>query len=318
MKGNKRRDILKGMAVGTGAVTLAGCLGGNGGGNGGGDGETLRIGVTQPQSGPYAAVGESNVAVTEAVLNQWSDETGVEIEYHIEDTETDKVTLAVQRQRRLGGGWRQTLFLRWERERFTQAGETGDSTLTLPGMSLTRTRSRGDLNPNWGDRQNLTVEATHPELGSDIQLARLRLGTKWLRTFGRHRFIARADAGGVASESFDQTPPSLRFFTGGDQSVRGFSYQSIAPENEDGELLGGRYLLVGGLEYGYRVLDNWTLATFYDAGDAFTDNGPEFKEGAGFGVRWASPVGPIRLDFAWGISEPDPPFRLHFSMGPEI
>lgn len=89
MKGNKRRDILKGMAVGTGAVTLAGCLGGNGGDGGG---ETLRIGVTQPQSGPYAAVGESNVAVTEAVLNQWSDETGVEIEYHIEDTETDPTT----------------------------------------------------------------------------------------------------------------------------------------------------------------------------------------------------------------------------------
>lgn len=236
----------------------------------------------------------------------------------IEDTETDKVTLAVQRQRRLGGGWSQTLFLRWERERFVQAGESGDSTLTLPGMSLTRTRSRGGLNPDWGDRQNATVEATHPELGSDIQLARLRLGTKWLRTYGRHRVIARADAGGVASESFSQTPPSLRFFTGGDQSIRGFSYQSIAPENEDGELLGGRYLLVGGLEYGYRVLDNWTLATFYDTGDAFTDDGPEFKEGAGFGVRWASPVGPVRLDFAWGISEPDPPFRLHFSMGPEI
>lgn len=236
----------------------------------------------------------------------------------IEDTETEKLTAAIQRQRRLTKGWTQTLFLRWESERFVQAGESGDSTLTLPGMSLTRTRSRGGMDPHWGDRQFLSVEATHPELGSDIQLARVRLGTKWLRTYGRHRVLARVDGGAVVSESFSRTPPSMRFFTGGDQSIRGYRYQSIAPENEDGELLGGRYLVVGSVEYGYRFLDNWTAATFYDVGDAFTDTDSEYREGAGFGVRWASPVGPVRLDFAWGISEPDTPFRIHFSMGPEL
>ncbi len=236
----------------------------------------------------------------------------------IEDTESQKVTAAIQRQRVLTRGWTQTLFLRWEREKFTQAGERGESTLTLPGMSLTRTRSRGGMDPNWGDRQFASVEATHPELGSDIQLSRFRLGTKWLRTYGRHRVVARADAGAVVTEDFSRTPPSLRFFTGGDQSVRGFRYQSLAPRNEDGDLIGGRYLLVGSAEYGYRIFERWTLATFYDVGNAFSDLNEGFREGAGVGVRWSSPVGPIRLDLAWGVSEPDTPFRIHFSMGPEI
>ncbi len=236
----------------------------------------------------------------------------------IEDTETEKLTAAIQRQRTLTRGWTQTLFLRWEREKFVQASERGETTLTLPGMSLTRTRSRGGMDPTWGDRQFASVEATHPELGSDIHLSRVRLGSKWLRTYGRHRLIARGDAGAVVSESFSRTPPSLRFFTGGDQTVRGYRYQSLAPRNEDGELIGGRYLLVGSVEYGYRFYDRWTLATFYDVGNAFSDFDEDFREGAGFGVRWASPVGQIRLDLAWGISEPGTPFRLHFSMGPEI
>ncbi|WP_290648496.1 autotransporter assembly complex family protein [Aquisalimonas sp.] len=236
----------------------------------------------------------------------------------IEDTEAEKLTAAIQRQRLLTKGWTQTLFLRWEREKFVQASDRGETTLTLPGMSLARTRSRGGIDPNWGDRQFASVAVTDPELGSDIRLSHIRLGTKWLRTFARHRVVARLDGGAVITDDFSRTPPSLRFFTGGDQSVRGFSYQSLAPRDDNDELLGGRYLAVGSIEYGYRFLERWTAATFYDVGNAFNDLDEGFREGAGVGVRWASPVGPIRLDLAWGISEPDNPFRIHFSMGPEI
>ncbi|MCP1676078.1 translocation and assembly module TamA [Natronocella acetinitrilica] len=235
-----------------------------------------------------------------------------------EDTESETYTLGIQRQRTLTRGWQQTLFTRWQRENFTQAGDRGRSTLTIPGSSISRTRSRGGIDPGWGDRQFAQVEVTNRELGSDIQLARLRLRSSWLRSYGRHRGRVRAEVGWLTTEDFDATPSSLRFFTGGDQSVRGYAYRSLAPRNEDGDLVGGRYLFTASAEYGYQILERWRLAAFYDVGNAFDSWDDDLKEGAGFGVRWISPVGPIRLDFAWGVSEPDTPFRLHFSMGPEI
>ena len=236
----------------------------------------------------------------------------------VEDTESEKYTMGIQRQRTLTRGWQQTIFTRWERENFVQAGERGRSTLTIPGTSVSRTRTRGGMDPSWGDRQFAQVEVTNRELGSDIQLARLRLRSSWLRSIDRHRGQVRLEAGALTTEDFDATPSSLRFFTGGDQSVRGFAYRSLAPRNEDGDLIGGRYLLVGSVEYSYAILENWRLATFYDVGNAFRSLDEGFKEGAGFGVRWISPVGPVRLDFAWGVSERDTPFRLHFSIGPGI
>jgi translocation and assembly module TamA len=235
-----------------------------------------------------------------------------------DETESEKLTAAIQRQRTLTRGWQQTLFLRWERELFEVAGERDTTTLTLPGTSVSRTRARGGLDPHWGDRQSATIEATHPELGSDLQLSRVRLGTRWLRTYGRHRGLVRGEVGALFTEDFDRTPVSMRFAAGGDQSVRGYAYQSLGPRDEEGDLVRGRYLAVASAEYGYQFARNWRVATFYDIGNAFDDWGDPLKEGAGFGIRWISPVGPIRLDFAWGVSERGTPFRLHFSMGPEI
>ncbi|MEX0730035.1 MAG: autotransporter assembly complex family protein [Aquisalimonadaceae bacterium] len=239
---------------------------------------------------------------------------------NLEDTRSDKLTAGIQRQRTLRRGWQQNLFLRWEREEFVQAGERGRSTLTLPGTSVSRTRSRGGLDPDWGDRQFASVEFTHPELGSDISLGRFRMTSRWLRSIGRHRALVRAEYGALATEDLDRTPPSLRFFAGGDQSVRGFSYQSLAPRDDRNRLIGGRYLLAGTLEYSYRFAERWRAATFIDAGNAFSDSNLDegFERGAGVGVRWLSPVGPIRLDVAWGVSDPELPWRIHLSMGPQL
>lgn len=238
----------------------------------------------------------------------------------IEDTRSQRLTAGVQRQRIMRSGWTRNVFLRWERERFKQGNETGQTTLTLPGVSFSRSRSRGGIDVTWGDRQFASLEMTDRELGSSIRLARLRLSTKWLRSIGRHRGIARAEYGALATQSLERTPPSLRFFTGGDQSVRGFAYQSLAPEDEDGNLIGGRYLAVASLEYNYEFIERWRAATFIDVGNAFRRAGfnEGFERGVGAGVRWQSPVGPIRLDLAFGISAPGTPWRLHFSMGPEI
>jgi translocation and assembly module TamA len=129
----------------------------------------------------------------------------------------------------------------------------------------------------------------------------------------------RGDAGAtlIADQDFSQLPSSLRFFAGGDSSVRGYNLDVIGPQNDQDDVIGGRYLLVGSVEYERRILPAWSLATFVDVGDAFDDS-PELKTGVGIGVRWQSPVGPVRVDVASGLEDPGDSVRLHVSIGPDL
>ncbi|MFO6377750.1 BamA/TamA family outer membrane protein, partial [Pseudomonas aeruginosa] len=98
----------------------------------------------------------------------------------------------------------------------------------------------------------------------------------------------------------------------------GYDYRTLSPENSDGDKIGGRYMIAGSVEYQYPLAERWRLATFVDQGNAFNSlDFPSIKTGVGFGVRWVSPVGPLRLDLAHALDD-DGGFRLHFSMGPEL
>jgi translocation and assembly module TamA len=236
----------------------------------------------------------------------------------LEDTFSRQLVAGVKRTQVFNDGWRRIQSLRVLDETFEQADQRGRSVLVLPGLAFSRTRSRGGVDPYWGDTQSAALEIAHEDLLSDASLARLTLRSAWLRRLApRHLVLLRAEAGAVFTDDFERVPPSLRFFAGGDRSVRGFGYQELAPEDEDGELLGGKYLLAAGIEYNFTVVPKWRAALFVDAGNAFSDPS-EFEPavGTGFGVRWVSPVGPVRVDFAFGVSEPDVPFRLHVSVGP--
>lgn len=236
----------------------------------------------------------------------------------IEDSNSLRGTIGVQRQQNFNSGWQRVQSVRLLHERFEQADDDENTTLLLPGLSFSRTRARGQPDPHWGDSQSYGVEVGAEQLLSDINLARFTVSNKWLRSINRtHRVTLRLDAGGLTTNSFEEVPASLRFFAGGDNSIRGFGYRSLSPENDEGELEGGKYLLTGSAEYSYPVFENWRLAAFVDAGNAFNDPAEaEVKVGAGPGIRWSSPVGPVRLDLGVGVSEDDRPFRLHFSLGP--
>ena len=148
----------------------------------------------------------------------------------------------------------------------------------------------------------------------------LDLQAKGLTSFaGGHRLLGRLQAGGIATNDFAAIPPSLRFFAGGDQSVRGYDYQSLSPRDSAGKRVGGRYLLVGSVEYQYPLAERWRLATFVDQGNAFDHLNDPLQTGVGIGLRWVSPVGPLRLDLAHALDdEQGSNFRIHFSMGPEL
>ncbi|EOV6288258.1 autotransporter assembly complex protein TamA [Vibrio parahaemolyticus] len=235
------------------------------------------------------------------------------------DTESLESNLAVERHWLTDGGWHKTVYVRHLYENFSQGLQDDGVQFVLPGATFSRTRVRGGSMPMWGDKQSVTVEYGDPALLSETRVLRLLGRSSWIRGISEnHRGLFRLEGGANITEEFEKLSPSLRFFAGGDNNIRGYGYESISPVDESGALTGAKYILSSTLEYQYRVYGNWWAATFYDIGDAFNDT-PEWKSGAGVGIRWASPVGPVSFDFAWGLDEkPNNEFRIHFSLGPEL
>ncbi|PRD38929.1 UNVERIFIED_CONTAM: tamA [Trichonephila clavipes] len=235
-----------------------------------------------------------------------------------QDTRAIESNLALERHWLLANDWYRTASIRWLYEDYTQADQDDNSSLIMPGVSFSRSRQSNSGMPRQADRLLLGIEVSDPSWGSDSRFIRLRGRAGYIDSFGdRHRMVSRLDAGAILMETVENLPPSLRFFAGGDNNLRGYAYESVSPLNQQGELIGGRYMATASLEYQYRVTGNWWLATFADYGSAWTDS-PDWKRGVGFGVRWGSPIGAVRIDFAWGLDAEGSPFQLHFSLGPEL
>ena len=235
------------------------------------------------------------------------------------DTKSLESNLALERYWRLDNGWQRTVFIRYLVENYEQGLQDDLAQFVLPGIAFSRTRTRGGSMPMWGDKQTIMLEAGDDTLLSETKVVRFQGQTAWIRSIGNnHRGLTRLQFGGNFAEEFEKLSPSLRFFAGGDNSIRGYGYESISPRDESNALTGAKFIATSSFEYQYRLVGNWWGAAFYDIGDAFNDT-PEWKRGTGVGVRWASPVGPVSLDFAWGLdAKKGDEFQLHFSLGPEL
>lgn len=236
-----------------------------------------------------------------------------------ETIESELLTAGVARTKGRAGGWLETLSLNYQAEEFQVGDQKGDSRLLLPGIALARTLADHQMFPRRGSRLSFGVKGTTEWIGSDIDLVQTQVQGKMIRPFGEQgRLILRGDFGWTRVSDFAKLPASLRFFAGGDRSVRGYAYQSLGPEDEEGEVIGGRYLVIGSVEYDHRVAKEWSVAVFYDAGNALDDWAIRLRQGTGIGARWHSPVGPIRLDLAYAVTERGISVRLHFNMGPDL
>ena len=239
----------------------------------------------------------------------------------IEDVESELLTLGQQWKHQLDSGWVQTASVRLEEERFSFGDGSKDrSRLLLPGLGYSFRETNSAFDPSQGYRLSAEVSGAHRAALSDADILHVLTMAKGLYTLAdNHRFMARLRLGGIATNRFDDVPPSLRFFAGGDQSVRGYGYETLSPEDSEGVGIGGRFLMAGSVEYQYEFANNWRAAAFVDEGNAINNLSDSLATGAGVGIRWISPVGPIRLDVAKGL---DPAFggewRVHFSMGPEL
>lgn len=242
--------------------------------------------------------------------------------YTAEDTDTsesDRFQVGVSRVQRHPSGWQTTQGLRYEYEDFT-VGEVSDtSRLLIPSYRVNRTRTDDFLYPRNGYRVDLLGQGAAEQLGSTVTFVQLRGNAKLISGLGAGRLILRGEAGLTGNARVEELPSSLRFFAGGDTSVRGFGFERLGPEDDQGNVIGGRHLLVGSVEYDHPIGGgNWGVAVFLDAGNAFNDfDDYDLKGGGGFGVRWRSPVGPIRLDLAHAPESKDS-FRIHFTMGPDL
>jgi translocation and assembly module TamA len=198
----------------------------------------------------------------------------------------------------------------------------------IPGVTWSKTiRSGSALDPSAGFRQTYNIEGAHLKAGSDNSFFRIHGRWNYITTLKtNHRLVTRAELGAIYIDRDAELAPSLRFYTGGDQSIRGFSYQSIGstiPSSSDPNIavpvnVGGTRLMVASIEYQYYLNRKWRLALFSDGGSVA--NKGEFNPvySIGSGLHYLSPVGPVKFDFAYGIDDGDKNWRIHINLGAEL
>ncbi len=220
---------------------------------------------------------------------------------------------------RLDNGWQKTLFVNYERdENFEVGSQRGSSTLVMPGINWTRIRANDRIYTTHGQRFLVELRGGSETLGSTTSFLQTRINAKFVRkvvTWGR--VLARGDFGYTEVLNFEELPPSVRFFAGGDFSVRGYDYNSLGPR-EDGKVVGGTKLAVGSLEYEQLLGETWSAAFFYDVGNAVNDFSEPMARAVGAGMRYRSPIGLIRVDLARPLDDLGKARYLHISIGPDL
>lgn len=264
-----------------------------------------------------------NIPLKEDPLHYYYQLSGTLENENQNDTRSTAATFGALRFWTRETGWSFSAGLKARYDSFTQANDRFKTLLIYPTASLNRTRTDGKPYPLWGDSQKLTVNWGSKAVGSDVNFYSYKASTSWVRTyFDHHRIYLRAEIGYLKANQFERIPPSLRYFAGGDMSVRGFGYKDISPrDSKSGKRVGGSHLATGALEYQYQVYPNWWGAIFYDTGlasDKFDVK--DLHSGTGIGVRWASPIGAIKLDVATPIKSPTAKkgIQIYIGLGAEL
>jgi translocation and assembly module TamA len=177
-----------------------------------------------------------------------------------------------------------------------------------------RRRIDNPLTPRRGHVSSIEVGVGPGGFINEENILRVTAQSDWFIPVGeRWTGILRGKYGQVYSAQRESVPSDLLFRAGGDQSVRGYDFNSLGVE-QSGAIVGGRVLGVVSAELIYHITSNWGAAVFTDAGDAADSwDTFELQHGTGVGARWRSPVGPVNLDIARAHESGD--WSIHFSIG---
>ena len=197
-------------------------------------------------------------------------------------------------------------------------GKNEESSVSVSAVYDSRNRQ---FNPSEGSRHSITLK--YAGLGGNIGFAKVTAETGWYFPlfWGTVGFL-HAEGGYIEENSDKFLPDYERFYLGGINSVRGFDWRDISPVIDEDVEIGGTEFLQFNVEFLFPIIKESGLVglVFYDAGNAWADEGESvsgLRDSYGFGIRWYSPMGPLRLERGY-IIDPQPgegSGRWEFSMG---
>ena len=227
-------------------------------------------------------------------------------------------TTEIEQARSFGYGIVGSAYFQFREENFSESGQNGSSNLFMPGLRFTQRRVDNVIRPTKGFRYSLESRGSGEALGAETNFLQvLGNGDMIIPLTRRFSLLPRFQFGVTwQKDPLTDLPPSLRFYAGGDRSVRGYSYQSLGPKDASGNVIGGKNLLVGSMTAEYHITRNFSTALFYDVGNAFNNfQDLTWPQGAGIGLKYYTPAGPIEIDLARQINVDNPGFQVHVIIG---
>lgn len=213
-------------------------------------------------------------------------------------------------------------YLSAEYEDYKQGIDKDYVVSVMPGILLSKRSSTGGLVPKTGYSISLDTKFSS-KIVSDYNFVHSELNIKGVFSLfeSRNRILYRFTQGGNFGSDAIKAPASLRFFAGGDQNLRGFSYKSQS-NREAGLLSGSRYITSGSVEYNFPIpFENMLGAVFLDSA-VYTNDYKEIKPlyGPGIGLRYTTSYGVLKVDVAYGIDNhrKENNLKLHLTFGPEF
>ncbi|MEM9208792.1 MAG: autotransporter assembly complex family protein, partial [Pseudomonadota bacterium] len=251
--------------------------------------------------------------------SEWRSFTGAVFSEATDTFETDAANLGYRRSKRLSDSWIRTAGVDLSYDNFEVADEQRETWLLVPSLTFDHKSADSDLYPNRGRRLTFDVNGTSDAIGSSTSFLQVTAQARWVRALGeRTRLLARTMLGYTVTDDFDRLPPSVRFFAGGDESIRGFDLDSLGTLDANGDVVGGTRIAVASIEVETRLKGNFYGAAFVDAGNAFSDEDFDPAVGTGFGIKWRSPVGPVRFYVGFPVDEEDRDPRIHLRLGADL
>jgi translocation and assembly module TamA len=253
--------------------------------------------------------------------------TQAEVAYEDPDAyESRSATASVGLERRFREGMTLTGALAFRAEKVQEAGSGRDDSFGLVSLPVRYNWDRSDnlLDPSRGGRLWVENEPFVDTFGSGLVFNKSRLQyAHYYQVLESPRVVlaGRSAIGTLFGASRADVPANLRFYAGGGGSVRGFGFQDAGKLDDQNDPIGGRSLFEASGEVRARVTDTIGIVAFVDVGAAFTSRYPDFDDqlriGAGPGIRYFSPIGPVRLDVGFPVNrrDSDDAFQLYISIG---
>lgn len=215
------------------------------------------------------------------------------------------------------GSWQRVMFVKFTNEKSVYTDRESKSFLVIPGVSYATLPSYilGQAQRSYS--LYTEIKGSPSSLGSGASFIQFSAQGERIFNLGQSwhlRVRGTIGASLIPDSQFSDLPASVRFFAGGDNSVRGYGLNELSPVDASGQSVGARNLMVGTTEFERDLPKNMRLAFFYDIGNAIDHFGDELKDSAGLGLRWHISVASLGLDVAQPISDHNRSPRLHLHL----